>query len=73
MVGFDLLLHLGFNLREILRRDTVRKINVVVKTVLDRGTGGELCFRPDFQDRGGQHVRRRVAETLDVRHLRALF
>ena len=73
MVGFDLLLHLRLDLLEILRRNAVRKIDIVIKTVLDRRTGSELRFRPDFQNGGGEHVRRRMPKPLDLRHLRAHF
>src|SRR5437588_8327190 len=44
MVGFDLLLHLVLDFLEILRRDAVGKVDVVVKAVLDRRTGRELGF-----------------------------
>ena len=73
MVRFDLLFHLGLDLFEIVRRNAVRKIDVVIKTVLDRWPGGELCFRPDFQNRRRQDMRGRMPEALEVRHLRALF
>ena len=71
MVRFDLLFHLRLDLLEILRRNAVRKIDIVIKTVLDRRPGGELRFRPDFQDRRGQDVRGRMTQTFDVGHLSA--
>ena len=73
MVRFDLLLHLRLDLLEIVGRDAVRQIDVVIKAVLDRRPGSELRFRPDPQDRRRQDVRRRMTETLEVGHLRALF
>ena len=48
MVCFDLLLHLRLDLLEILRRNAVRKIDVVIKAVLHRRPGGELRLRPDL-------------------------
>src|ERR1700730_19408541 len=51
----------------------MRKIDIVIKTVLDRWPGSELRFRPELQDRRCQYVCRRMAQTLDVRHRRALF
>ena len=48
MVRFDLLLHLRLNLLEIVRRNPVGKINIVIKTVFHRWARSELCFRPDF-------------------------
>ena len=73
MVRFDLLLHLRLDLLEILRRNAVRKIDIVIKTVLDRRPGGELRFRPDFQNRRRQDMRGRMTQTFDVGHLRALL
>src|ERR1700676_3363049 len=71
MVRFDLLLHLSLDLFEVLRRNAMRKIDIVIKTILDRRTGGELRFRPDFQYGRGQDVCGRMTQTFDVRHLRA--
>src|SRR5947207_10183821 len=48
MVRLDLLLHLSLDFLEILRRNAVRKIDVVIKPVLYWWPGGELRFRPDF-------------------------
>jgi hypothetical protein len=73
MVGFDLLLHLGLDFFEIVRRNAVGKIDIVIKTVLDRRPGSELRFRPDFQNSRGKDVRRGMPEPLDIRHLRALL
>ena len=73
VVRFRLLLHLGFDLREVVGRDAVRQFDVVVEAVLDRRTGGELRFRPDLEDGRGQDVRGGMAQPLDVGHLRALL
>ena len=73
VVRLDLLLHLLLDLREILRRDAVRQIDVVIEAVLDRRPGGELRLRPDAQDGRGQHMRGGMADALEVGHLVALF
>ena len=57
---------------EILRRDAVRQIHVVIKTVLDRRPGGELRVRPQPQDGGGQHMRGGMADAFQLGHLRAV-
>lgn len=49
------------------------EFEVVVETVLDGGTRGELRFRPDFEDGGGENVGSRVPQALDVGHLRSLL
>src|SRR5438552_14075450 len=71
MVGLDLFLHLCLDLLEIVRRDPVRKIEIVIETVFDRRPSGELRFRPDFQDRRREYMRRGVTQPLEVSHLRA--
>ena len=48
MVGFDLFFHFRLDLLEILRRNPMRKIDIVIKTILNRRTGSELRFRPNF-------------------------
>ena len=73
MVRFDLLLHLRLDLLKIVRRNPVREIDIIIKAVLDRRPGGELRFRPDLQNRRRQHMRRRMTQPFDVRHLRAHF
>ena len=73
VVRLDLLFHLRLDLLEILRRDPVRQIDVVIEAILHRRPGGELRLRPDAQDGRGQHVRGGVAQALDVGHLVALF
>ena len=49
MVRFDLLLHLRLDLLEIIGRNAVRKIDIVIKTVLDGRPGRELRLRPNFR------------------------
>ena len=48
MVRFDFVFHLGLDLFEIIRRDAVGKIDIVIKAVLHRRPRSELRFRPDF-------------------------
>ena len=73
MVGFDLFFHFRLDLLEILRRNSMRKINIVIKTVLYWRSCGELRFRPEFQDRRCKYVRRGVPQTLNVGHLLPLL
>src|SRR5439155_20824757 len=73
MIRFDLLFHLGFDFFEVLRRNSVLKINVVVETVLHWRSCGELCSRPDFQNGRRQYVRRRMTQTFNVRHCGTLL
>ena len=73
MVRLDLLFHLRLDLLEVLRRDAVRQVDVVIEAVLHRRAGGELRLRPDAQDGRREHMCGGVAETLDVRHLGALL
>ena len=73
VVRLDLLLHQLLDPRKILRRDPVRQIHIVVKPVLHRRPRGKLRLRPDAQDRRRQHMRRAMAQALDVGHLVALF
>jgi len=69
MVGLDLLLHLLLDAREILRSDAMVELDVVVKPILDRRTGGELGPRPQAQDGGGQHVGAGMPDPLQLGHL----
>ncbi len=48
MIRFDLLFHLGFDFLEIIGRNAVRKIDVVIETVFHRRPGRELRFRPNL-------------------------
>src|SRR5437879_5253388 len=73
MVCVDLLFHFRLDFLEIVGRDAVGKIDIVIKTVLYRRPGGELRFRPDFQNRRGEYMRRRVTQALDVGHRGALL
>ena len=73
MVRFDFVFHLGLDLFEIIGRDAVGKIDIVIKAVLHRRARSELRFRPDFQNRRRKYVRRRMTKTLDIRHCRALL
>ena len=71
MVRLDLLLHLRLDFLEIVRRDAVRKFDVVIKTIFDRRPGSELRFRPDLQNRRSKDVGSRMTQTFQVRHLLA--
>ena len=73
MIRFDLLFHLRFDLFEIVRRDAVWKIDIVIKTILHGRPGSELRFRPNLQNRRCEYMRRGVTQPLDVRHRRAFF
>ena len=73
MVSFDFLFHLGLDLFEIFGRNAVVEFDVVIETVFDRRTRGELCVGPDFEDGGRENVCSRMAQALDVGHLGALF
>ena len=73
MVRFDFVFHLGLDLFEIVRRDPVRKIDIVIKTILYRRPGGELRFRPDLQNCRRKYVGRRVTKTFEVGHRSALL
>ena len=72
VVRLDLLLHLGLDLLEILRRDAVLQIHVVIKSVFDRRTGGELRLGPEPQNGGGHDVRGGMADAFQLGHLRAV-
>ena len=73
VVRFDFLFHLGLDLLEIFGRDAVVQFDVVIESVLDRRTRGELRLGPDFENGGRENVRSRMAQALDVGHLGALF
>lgn len=73
VVGFRFSFHLGFDSFEVVRRNAMRQVDVVVETVLDWWTGGELRFRPDFENGGGENVRGGMAEALQIGHLGALL
>ena len=73
VVRFRFFFHLGFDFFEVLRRNSMRQFDVVVETVLDRWTGGELRLPPDFENGGGENVRGGMAEALQIGHLGALL
>ena len=68
MVGLDLLLHLRLDGREVLGRDAVRQVDVVVEAVLDRRPGGELGVGPEAQDGGGHDVGAGMTKGFDFSH-----
>ena len=53
--------HLLLDFFEILGGERLGPLEVVIKTVFDGGTDAELGFRKQFEHRGGQQVRRRMA------------
>ena len=73
VVRLDLLFHLLLDAREVLRRDAVLQIHVVVKAILHRRPRGKLRLRPDAEDGRGEHMRRAVAQPLNVGHLVSLL
>src|SRR6476620_7123822 len=73
MVRFDLLLHLRLDLLEVIRRNPVRKIDVVIKTVFHRRACGKLRIRPKLQNSGRKYVSRGVTKPLDIGHLCTLL
>ncbi len=68
VVRLDLLLHLLLDPREVLGRDAVGQLQIVIKAVLHRGTGGELSLGPDLQNGRGKHVGARMAQGLEFSH-----
>src|SRR5262249_59944474 len=48
MARFDLLLHLGLDLLEIIWGNAVRNIDVIIETVFHRRPGSKLRFRPNL-------------------------
>jgi hypothetical protein len=47
VVGFDFLLHFLLDPGEILGRNAMRQIDIVIEAVFDRRAAGELGFGPD--------------------------
>ena len=68
MVRFDLLFHLGLDFLEILGRDAVRQLDIVIEAVLDRRPGGELRFGPEPQDGGRQNMGAGMADPFQLGH-----
>ena len=46
----------------------MREINIVVKSLLDWGTSGELRLRPDSQNSFGQNMGTGVPQSLNFGH-----
>ena len=68
MVGLDFLFHLGLDFLEVLRRDAMAQLDIVIKTVFDGGTGGELGLGPKAEDGGGQDMGAGMADALQLGH-----
>ena len=64
--------HLGLDLFEVVGRDAMGKIDVVVKPVFHRRPGRELRIGPELRNRRREDVRAGVAQALQFRHLVAL-
>ena len=64
LVGRDVLGHPGLDGREVGvgDRDAVRELEVVVEAVVDRRADGDLHAGIEVHHRGGEHVRRVVAD-----------
>ena len=73
MVCFDFLFHLGLDFLEVLGRNAVRQLDIVVKAVLDRRSGGKLSLRPEAQDGGRQNMGAGMAEPFQLGHWRTLM
>src|SRR5262249_24435918 len=73
MVGFDLFLHLLLDFREILGRDPVLQIHIVVEPVFNRRTVGELGVGPEPRDGGRHDVGAGMANPLQLAHFLAII
>jgi hypothetical protein len=63
--GLDDLLHPLLELRQVLRLERLRHVEVVVEAVLDRRADAELGLGEDVLHGLGQHVRGRVAQHVE--------
>src|SRR5439155_23089721 len=72
MVRLNLLFHLLFDLREILGRNAMRQLQIVIESGLDRRAGSKLCFGPNPEYGRGHDVGARVADALQLRHFAAV-
>ena len=73
MVGLDLAFHILLDAGEILRRDAVGELEVVVKSVFHWRTCRELGLGPDFQNCRGKHMGGGVADAFEFSHGMAGF
>ena len=68
MVRLDLFFHLLLDSGEILGRDAVRQLNIVIESVLYRRAGGKLGLGPDFQNSRGEDMGGGVADAFEFSH-----
>ena len=73
MIGLHFDLHLRLDLLEVVRRNAVLQLDIVIKSALDRRPRRELRLRPDAKNRRGQHMGARMAQPFQIGHLRAFF
>src|SRR5207247_4685400 len=69
MVRLNLLFHLLLNLWEILRRDAMRELDIIIKAVLNRRPGRELRLGPQPQHGGRHHMSARMPDAFQLGHL----
>ena len=67
------LAHLRLDLLEIIRRDPVLHVEVIIEAIFDRRPVGELGIRPDSEDSRRHHVSCGMAEPFQIRHLLAFI
>src|SRR5262249_41592011 len=58
---FDDFAHLVLDARKVVLADGSGRVNVVIETILQRGTEGKLCAREQAQDGAGHDVSSTVA------------
>ena len=73
LVLLDHLLHLRLDFLEVIGRNAMLKIDIVVETIFHRRPGSKLGIRPDPANGRGQNVGGGVPKSLQVRHLVSLF
>src|SRR5207245_275589 len=61
--------HLLLNLWEILRRDAMRELDIIIKAVLNRRPGRELRLGPQPQHGGRHHMSARMPDAFQLGHL----
>jgi hypothetical protein len=72
MIRLNLLFHFLFDLWEVVGRNAVWEIDVIIESVLNGWPGGELGFGPEPEDGGRHDVRARVPNALELGHATAV-
>ncbi len=67
------LLHLCFDLLEIIRREPMLQIEVIIKPLIRRRPNIQLRLRPNPQNRRGQHMRARMPNARQPIHFPPLL